>query len=382
MKHQYFCVYKLKKLLILSIAFLFAALLVANPELSVEACKNALFVCANTIIPSMFPFFVCSGLLISLGFAKYISKYLNPVMQPLFHVPGSGALALITGVLSGYPVGASAVADLRSRNLCTKEEGERMLAFCTNSGPLFILGAVGVGMFHSQKIGILLYISHVLAALLTGFLFRFYRHSKTTEQPAAKQISLASESISSCICGSIKNAVVNILSVCGFVVAFSVFIRVMTNGIFQDASLLSAGVGGFFEVTRGCLDASSLSASLSQRLLLCAAMMGFAGMCVHFQVIGIISKTDLSLRPYILGKIMCAALSVLILLLLLRFVPIDMQVFLQYYTDARFVPASIGQIVKLTLFYLGIAGISILILYFVTWIASKFDKSDESANKQ
>ena len=93
MKHQYFCVYKLKKLLILSIAFLFAALLVANPELSVEACKNALFVCANTIIPSMFPFFVCSGLLISLGFAKYISKYLNPVMQPLFHVPGSGALA-------------------------------------------------------------------------------------------------------------------------------------------------------------------------------------------------------------------------------------------------------------------------------------------------
>ena len=257
-----------------------------------------------------------------------------------------------------------------------------MLAFCTNSGPLFILGAVGVGMFHSQKIGILLYISHVLAALLTGFLFRFYRHSKTTEQPAAKQISLASESISSCICGSIKNAVVNILSVCGFIVAFSVFIRVMTNGIFQDASLLSAGVGGFFEVTRGCLDASSLSASLSQRLLLCAAMMGFAGMCVHFQVIGIISKTDLSLRPYILGKIMCAALSVLILLLLLRFVPIDMQVFLQYYTDARFVPASIGQIVKLTLFYLGIAGISILILYFVTWIASKFDKSDESANKQ
>ena len=377
MKHKFFRVYKLKKLLILAIAFLFGALLVANPEEAVEACRNALSVCANTIIPSMFPFFVCSGLLISLGFARYISKYLNPVMQPLFHVPGSGALALITGILSGYPVGASAVADLRSRRLCTKEEGERMLAFCTNSGPLFVLGAVGTGMFHSQKIGLLLYIAHVLAALLTGLAFRFYRYSK----PSAQEISIkqppASETISSCICGSIKNSVISILSVCGFVVAFSVFISVMTNGLFQTPSILSAGVGGFFEVTRGCLDASALSVSLSQRLLLCSAMMGFAGMCVHFQIIGIISKTDLSLRPYFLGKLLCAALSVLILFVLLRFVPIDMQVFLQYYPDIRFVPTSFSQIAKLTLFYLGIGGISMLILYLVAFITSKFEKEEK-----
>lgn len=377
MKHKYFRVYKLKKLSILAIAFLFAAFLVANPEQSVEACKNALFICANTIIPSMFPFFVCSGLLISLGFARYISKYLNPVMRPLFHVPGSGALALITGILSGYPVGASAVADLRSRNLCTKEEGERMLAFCTNSGPLFILGAVGTGMFHNQRIGLLLYTSHVLAALLTGVLFRFYHYSKTTSPQLSKQASMPSETISACICASIKNAVVNILSVCGFVVAFSVFISVMTGDLFKTPSLLSSGIGGFFEVTRGCLDASSLNISLSQRLIFCSAMMGFAGMCVHFQVIGIISKTDLSLRPYLLGKIMCAAISVLILLLLLRFVPIDMQVFLQYYPDIRFVPTSLGQIAKLTLFYLGIGGVSMLILYLIAFLTSKFEKEEK-----
>ena len=63
-------------------------------------------------------------------------------MRPLFNVPGESAYAFIMGLISGYPVGAKIVTDLRKTNLCSKDEGERMLCFTNNSGPLFIIGTV------------------------------------------------------------------------------------------------------------------------------------------------------------------------------------------------------------------------------------------------
>lgn len=85
---------------------LFAAMILINPSGAGEAAKSALVTCANTVIPSLFPFFVCSRMLVELGAAKRLSKLLSPVMLPLFGVGGGGGLALVLGIISGYPVGA------------------------------------------------------------------------------------------------------------------------------------------------------------------------------------------------------------------------------------------------------------------------------------
>ena len=49
-------------------------------------------------------------------------------MRPLFNVPGDAVYAFIFGLISGYPVGAKIVADLRNNDVCTKDEAERMLS--------------------------------------------------------------------------------------------------------------------------------------------------------------------------------------------------------------------------------------------------------------
>ena len=60
-------------------------------------------------------------------------------MRPLFNVPGEGAFPLIMGIISGYPVGAKIVTNFRKNGTVTKEEGERLITFTNNSGPLFII---------------------------------------------------------------------------------------------------------------------------------------------------------------------------------------------------------------------------------------------------
>ena len=89
--------------------------------------------------------------------------------------PVHGAFALAMGITSGYPVGAKVASDLYIKNLCTKTEAERLLAFTNSSGPLFIIGAVGTGMFFDSKVGLLLFLTHFLASISVGILFRFYK---------------------------------------------------------------------------------------------------------------------------------------------------------------------------------------------------------------
>ncbi|MFR5421544.1 MAG: hypothetical protein ACLTG4_06075 [Oscillospiraceae bacterium] len=91
--------------------------------------------------------------------------------QRLFGIGGAGASALLLGVTGGYPLGADAVARLRRSGTLTREQAERALAFCNNSGPAFLVGAAGVGVFHSAGYGLLLYGVHVLSAVIVGMLF-------------------------------------------------------------------------------------------------------------------------------------------------------------------------------------------------------------------
>ena len=70
------------------IAVIFTALLAlciaAMPVQSREAAKNALILCSDVLIPSIFPFLVCSNILVSLGAADKISKYAGKITRPLF----------------------------------------------------------------------------------------------------------------------------------------------------------------------------------------------------------------------------------------------------------------------------------------------------------
>ena len=127
----------------ISIIFvLFTIFLVILSKSNLTAAKSGLKLWANNVVPSLLPFFIATNLLSHTNVIKYVSKACNKFMRPIFNVPGECAYAFILGLISGYPVGAKIVTDLKDNNLCTTEEAERMLCFTNNSGPLFIIGTV------------------------------------------------------------------------------------------------------------------------------------------------------------------------------------------------------------------------------------------------
>ena len=161
MKKCNFYIIKLKQLILPLILILFTVCLADFSNTNLVAAKSGLILWANSIVPSLFPFFVATELLSHTNFIYYLGKILNKFMKPIFNIRGEGSFALIMGIISGYPMGAKIAANFRRNNVCTKEECERLLSFTNNSGPLFIIGSVGIVMFGHSTIGFLLLINSV-----------------------------------------------------------------------------------------------------------------------------------------------------------------------------------------------------------------------------
>ncbi|MCK9479967.1 MAG: hypothetical protein M0R40_10805, partial [Firmicutes bacterium] len=314
--------------------------LVTAPADCLAGALSGLELCYTIIIPSLFPFFVCSKLLIGSGAAKKLGDMCHNIMRPLFNLPGSAGIALVLGLLSGYPVGAQCAADLYEKNLCTKAEAQRMIGFCNNSGPLFIMGSVGAGMMHSAQAGIVMYAIHVLSALTLGFMLRFYKADEKMTLQCAKYRQTAPEfhSFGAALSDAVSKSAELILYVCGFIVFFNALVAILFrfNIIFAMQNFLkllgistevsNALAFGIFEITGGAVRAVALPTA-QLKIIVVSALLAWSGISVILQVAGIISKVGLS--PYILifSKAFQALIASIYALIFLRFAPSALQVF-------------------------------------------------------
>ena len=352
----------MKKIFTYFFVLLLTFLLIINPEKSVIYAKNGLNLCTDIIIPSLFPFFVCSGLLIYSGFCEVIAKLFSPVMKPLFNINPSGAAAFVLGIISGYPLGALTVCQLYNGMYLSKSEAERLLAFSNNSGPLFIMGAVGVSIYHSTKAGVILYIAHIIAAVTVGILSRLYKPSSFTAPRSA--ITTEEKNMSRIYSSVISNSVNSMLTVCASVLFCSTI-----SGIFLDminvAEPIKAFISGIVEFSSGLKRISLLDWELVSKLLFSAWVCAFAGISVHLQVMGIVNNSGLSLKPYIVGKILHGLFSVLYTAIMLRFIPVTEMVFSTFTNSKRlgggFFASSL----------LSVSAIIILCIFGLLFISSK-----------
>lgn len=320
-----FLVFNLKKSFIPICICLFTIFLLIFSNANLSSAKTGLALWANSVVPSLLPFFIATELLGYTNVVSILGKLLNKFMKPIFNVPGEGAFPFIMGIISGYPMGAKIVSNFKSQGICTKEEAERLLAFTNNSGPLFIIGTVGIGLFKDTTTGILLFITHILACLTVGFLFRFWKSSKRFGQkgdsPLFSQTSVSISNLGEVLASSIMSAINTIFLIGGFIVFFSVIISILKHSgildglahlihpiltIFRIPPSYANGIfTGLLELTNGvCNIANIANKSISTNIIICASLLGFGGISIMLQILSITSKAKISIRPYIIGKLL------------------------------------------------------------------------------
>ncbi len=327
--------------LIAALAVALTVSMVFFPEDAFSAAVKGLDVWWNIVFPALLPFFIGSELLMGLGVVHFMGVMLEPLMRPLFNVPGVGSFVMAMGLASGFPIGSILTARLRREELCSKVEGERLMSFTNTADPLFMFGAVAVGMFAFPQVGVTIAVAHYLSSLTTGLLLRFHGRSQPNTPETAMHGSLFFKAFSALyearkkdgrpmgqlMGDAVRNSVNTLLMIGGFIILFSVIIRIMTivgvvgllaKGIMfvlspfgLDPSLTPAIISGLFEVTLGCQLAGQApaAAGLSQKVMVAGAVIAWSGLSVHAQVASIISDTDMKITPFIVARFIHAVLA-------------------------------------------------------------------------
>lgn len=310
------------KFLIKVFLILFIIFLIMFSKTNILAVQNAISLFFEKVFPSLFPFFIAADLLSHTNIINILNTILSPIMKPLFNVSGKGAFPFIMGIISGYPTGAKIVSDFRKNNICTKVECERLLAYTNNSGPLFIIGTVGSSLFLSTEIGILLLITHIFGTLTVGIIFRFYKNNYYRNENIVDELDI--DNFSSILTESIFNSFKTTGMIFGFIILFSIINNILlTSGILKlFPSAIIGSILSTCEITNGINYISMIkSSNLTIQLILTSFFLGFGGISVLMQVYSIISKTDLSIKPYILGKLLHGLTSAIYTLIIILLFP-------------------------------------------------------------
>lgn len=325
---------KYKNLFVIGIVLIFMLALILQPQIYMQSVLNGILLWGTAVLPALFPFFFFTGLLIKMKAIDKLGAFFTKFTEKLFHCPGSSGIIYILSIISGYPVGAKIASEMYKQGALTSAQVMRINAFASTSGPLFIVGSVGVGMFFSHTCGLIVLFSHFVGALLNGLLYRNYRY----RHEKLNSTFVLNKNTQDILSTTMYDSIISILLVGGYIAIFFIVIDVLFNcGIL---SILSDGIGkilamlglpeimstglasGIFEVTRGCLDLSKSGTSLSILTPLICVLISWGGVSIHLQALTFLGKCKINTGIYFLQKFTQSIISGLCALLFTYLLPI------------------------------------------------------------
>ncbi len=318
------------------IALLLGGLAFGMPDKALEASLRGVAVWWDVLFPALFPFFVLSEIMLGFGIVHFAGKLLDPLMRPLFRLPGVGGFVVAMGFVSGYPVGARLTSRLMEQSMINRDQGERLVAMTTTSDPIFLIGAVCIGFFGNTEPALVLAIAHYGGALALGVISR-YRVDKNESKTGNPSVPAQGSRIRSALAAmhqarladgrpfaillqqSLQSSLVLMMIVGGLVVFFSAAMTLLVDSgsliLFHHAiagflalfglspHLAPSLINGTFEVTIGAKAAAlsgdaGVTLPLVHRVAAAAFVLSWAGLSVHAQVAGLMSRTKWRYLPF------------------------------------------------------------------------------------
>lgn len=298
---------KINHIPIFSCILLIIFFLIRYPSIAIDSAKKGLLLWYNSVLPSLFPFMVCTNILVTLNFFKLLEKFFSRPMKFLFNLPGNTSFIWLTGIISGYPVGAKLTNDLLKKNELSLNDAQHILCFSNNCGPIFILGTVGTCLLKDKTIGYSLLLIHIISSIILGIILRFIFNKNKSTSIIKKRIrknSTAKNDIGALLSNSIYDSIEIIVQIGGYIILFSVILSIISNliSIVSINKTINFFVLGMIEMTNGINLISTYSCPLVLKLSIISFLLSFSGLSIHAQTASIIKNSNLKLCQYILSK--------------------------------------------------------------------------------
>lgn len=325
-----------------------------NPYRIAFHARNAIKICAFSLVPTLFVFMVFSRMLANLCFFSQPSGKVITLLSRLLNLPPHLIPICISGLFCGAPSGAFAISRIYQRKGCSEKQAERACIISNNCSAAFILGFV-CSVIQSKTASLYILLSNITATLIVYLLF--FRGTQYEE----KSTTLSKNScprLCEMITDSISSSVTSTIALCGYVLFFYTFTQTLCDIILpiaesitsrENSSVFVTVISSFTEITSGVLRMSELDRE--KAIVICASFVAFTSLSMIFQVCDVMKRCRISVKNYVTSKILCGLVSPVITTLLLLLSPKTIVVSAQYAqkNTGGFKPEDVFSLVFVTL---------------------------------
>lgn len=298
----------MKRYLLLFCFLFYLVLLLCFPSYAFTGALTGLLLWFQSVIPSLFPFAVISSLLLSTNLLSVFGDVFGELLGRIFRVSNYGGFVILAGFLCGYPMGAKLTADLYRKGHLAKNEAEYLLSFCNNTSPMFLISFVLLQMLEAKSLVLPSLMIHIFVPIMCSFLFRhFHKTDSLRERTVRHHVHFQFSYVDAAISGGVET----IVKVGGYMMLFSILLTCVSH-IDTTSSLLQWILFPSLEISGGIRYIAEHTKSAYQAYVPMMALTSFGGLCSIAQVKSMLEHTDLSIRLYIIEKLITALVTSLI----------------------------------------------------------------------
>lgn len=287
--------------------------LLINKEIIFKTISYSLNIWVNSLIPSLFPFFVISDILINYNITNYIPPVTKKIFTKIFNISNNIVTIFFLSLISGFPSSARNIKLMLDNNLITKKEGTHTLIFTHFSNPLFILGTVSL-FLNSNTLALIILISHYIPNIILGIITRNLNTPTKNIITNNKIISFPNILIN-----SIKKSIDTLLMILGTLSIFLVISGIIINRLnlnIYSQSILKC----ILEITMGLKSISELNIPNIYKTIISSMAISFGGLSIHIQVLSFIEEYKLSYKTFLISRFYHSILSGIIAFILYKII--------------------------------------------------------------
>lgn len=332
---KFTCFFKYKNILMNLIIFVIIFYLLLNSKILITSISESTNIFITKLIPALFPYLLITELLINSNKIKSLSYGMSNLIAKIFHIPKNTTACVVVGFLLGYPNAAKCISKLYDTNRIDNKTAIKLISFTSNANMSYIITSIGVGMFKSIKIGIILAISHFLAAIIIGIFFLRSYNSNIIQQTNVNSNSFEKiyspfELLYVSIYGSLKTL--------AFIFSYTVIFSLIPHVIFSKLNLpqlLKAFICGIFEISNGINSICMLNISLNLKLALTSFILSFSSFMILMQIFSFVYKSHIEFKVLLKYKLLQGIISCLITYIITNYIYIPtLPVFLNHYQSS------------------------------------------------
>ncbi len=298
---------KIIKSLILT---LFLIVFVLNLDIVINSTLSASHLFITKVFVSIFPFIILSDILYYFNYDLFLKKIFGNIISKLFNVSKNASIIYILSILTSHPGNAIYIKGMLDNKTIDEEDATKILRATYFPSIAFVIGSIGIGIYHDIKIGIILHLITFLNNILIGVFLRGKRKCNDIEYVKQNKLTLQ-ETLSNSISKGINTSYI----ILGNIIIFTILVNLLNHYLNINSTILAI-ISGMLEMTNGIFMIGNLNINLTYKVILTSFILNFSGLSIIFQTSSILSKYKINIKKILIVKLIFSIIIFTILFLI------------------------------------------------------------------